>query len=255
MANRPRLRPALAVGAGLALTIVAVANAGVATIGASRDNTLYEDSFGSVSNGAGEYLFVGRTAAATLRRGLLAFDLAAAVPAGATITSVELRLTMSRTAGTGTEIALHPALKAWGEGSSDAYLEEGAGALSTPGDATWIHSFFDTTPWTNAGGDFGPDALTTAIIGGNGSYTWASTPAFVSLAQSWLDSPNSNLGLFLLGDEQNDTTAKRFNTRENADPESRPTLAVTFTIPSSSWAGLLLAAAAVGATTRRRRPS
>ena len=50
------------------------------TLPASRDNTLYEDASGALSNGAGEWLFVGRTAIDRLQRAVLAFDLAAALP-------------------------------------------------------------------------------------------------------------------------------------------------------------------------------
>ena len=43
------------------------------TLSPSKDNTLYEEPGGALSNGAGQYLFVGRTAQATnsIRRGLI----------------------------------------------------------------------------------------------------------------------------------------------------------------------------------------
>ena len=49
------------------------------------DNTLYESSTGALSNGAGPTFFAGRTAQATssIRRGLVHFDVAAAIPAEA----------------------------------------------------------------------------------------------------------------------------------------------------------------------------
>ena len=52
---------------------------------ASQDNSLYEDSQGVLSNGAGDYLFAGRTkqsAGRSLRRALVQFDIAGAVPPG-----------------------------------------------------------------------------------------------------------------------------------------------------------------------------
>ncbi|MCP4246795.1 MAG: hypothetical protein GY778_07075, partial [bacterium] len=64
----------------LALLIAAAATAPAQTtfdIPAAKDNTLYEDSLGALSNGAGIYLFTGRTDVAAngkLRRGLVAFD-------------------------------------------------------------------------------------------------------------------------------------------------------------------------------------
>jgi len=64
---------------------------------ASKDNTLYEQFEGSLSNGAGDYFFSGLTAQGAKRRGLLSFDIAGYVPEGAIITSVSLDLYMSMT--------------------------------------------------------------------------------------------------------------------------------------------------------------
>ena len=53
----------------------------------SKDNTLYEDASGNISNGAGDYLFAGTTATAAsgaIRRGVIAFDIAGSIPAGPT---------------------------------------------------------------------------------------------------------------------------------------------------------------------------
>ena len=59
-----------------------------------KDNTLYEDSTGQLSNGQGIYLFAGLTGVAGLRRGLIAFDLTA-IPANATITDATLSMFLS----------------------------------------------------------------------------------------------------------------------------------------------------------------
>ena len=99
----------------------AVANADTAIILAAKDNTLYESPAGSLSNGAGQHFFVGRTAqsANSIRRGLIAFDIAGNIPAASTIDSVELNLRMSRTrSSVGLVIELHRVLDDWGEGSS-----------------------------------------------------------------------------------------------------------------------------------------
>ena len=48
--------------------------ADTAVLSPVRDNTLYEDSAGSFSNGAGDYLFAGSTARGSIRRALLAFE-------------------------------------------------------------------------------------------------------------------------------------------------------------------------------------
>ena len=51
---------------------------------ASRDNTLYENGGGALSNGSGNYLFAGNTNGQGLRRALVHFDVAGGIPAGST---------------------------------------------------------------------------------------------------------------------------------------------------------------------------
>ena len=138
--HRPRLLPpALAWAAVLAALGVVGLLGGAVTVrptpvaaattvlAPTKDNTLYQDPTGAVSNGAGTYLFAGRTNSGSIRRGLLAFDIAATVPANATITSATLRLTLSRTIGQAETIELHRALADWGEGASNAGTNEGQG--------------------------------------------------------------------------------------------------------------------------------
>ena len=96
-----------------------LARADVVTLGAIRDNTIYSES-GSESNGAGNSFFAGRTKDGPIRRGLIAFDVAAAIPAGATINSATLTLYMSRTRTQNQTVSLHRILAAWGEGTSHA---------------------------------------------------------------------------------------------------------------------------------------
>ena len=43
-----------------------------------------------------------------------------------------------------TTIGIHRLTRDWGEGASDAPNEEGAGAPSEPGDASWNFAFFDS---------------------------------------------------------------------------------------------------------------
>ncbi len=201
------------------------------TIGASKDNTLYEDATGALSNGAGGSFFVGRvnlTGQTLIRRGLIAFDVAGNVPTGATILSLTLRLNMSQTISGTQTIALHRALADWGEGTS---VGSGSGAPSTPGDATWIHTFFNTSFWSSAGGDFAAAPSATQQVSGLGVYTWASTPALVSDAQAWLDSASTNFGWVVLGNESTFPTSKRFDTRENSVPGARPMLTINYTPP------------------------
>src|SRR6476620_790205 len=50
-------------------------HAATVSLNPSKDNTLFEDDFGSLSNGVGMAFFAGMTNSGTRRRGLLAFDL------------------------------------------------------------------------------------------------------------------------------------------------------------------------------------
>ena len=204
------------------------------TIGASKDNTLYEES-GSLSNGAGNHFFAGAVGAIgsnVLRRGLIAFDVAAAVPAGATIAGVTLTLRMSKSpaAGGPEAFTLHACTSDWGEGTSHAPGEEGQGGNATTGDATWVHAMFDTDNWTTAGGDFVSSESASTTVDAIGFYTWTGEQ-MVQDVQGWLDTPASNYGWLVMGDEGTPSSAKRFDSKENADANNRPVLEITYTQP------------------------
>ena len=193
-----------------------------------KDNTLYKSSDGSVSNGAGAHLFSGTNNDGNIRRTVIAFDVTSNIPAGVTISSVSLRLNMTRTARGPASISLHKISADWGQGSSDADRNEGGGADSASGDATWIHRFFDAETWDNAGGDFSPRASATAEVSDRGPYVWGPTSEMAADVQSWLDDPASDFGWILIGDESSNQTTKRFNSVENSISASRPVLIVEF---------------------------
>lgn len=204
-------------------------------IPASKDNTLYESLSGSISNGAGEFFFVGRTGAfnaGNKRRGVIAFNLTDSIPPGVIIQSVSLTLHMSRTRFTTSQtVALRKLLGNWGEGTSDALGVEGGGAASTTNSATWIHQFYNFDLWTTAGGDFSGTISATASVGAIEYYTWGSTANMVADVQGWLDNPASNFGWLLKGNESDSSTAKRFDSRENLIAADRPILTVTYLVP------------------------
>lgn len=220
---------AVSAAAITAMLCAAGASAGDEVLGASKDNTLYEDAAGSLSNGSGWHCFVGVTAQPALRRALLAFDLSS-IPAGATVVGCELTLNMSQTISGETDVSLHRALAQWGEGASDALGEEGRGAPAEPGDATWLHTEYDAVFWSAPGGDFVQAASATTPVAFQGPYTWSS-PGMVADVQAWLDGQEPNHGWVVLGDESGGVSAKRFDTRENPDGNSRPGLRVLFVPP------------------------
>lgn len=211
------------------------AQADTATLQASQDNTLYETAAGTLSNGIGPTMFAGRTAQAanSIRRALVRFDVAAAIPAGSTIDGATLTLNMSQTAAGQVNVTLHRVLAGWGEGASHAGDSGGPGAPSAPGDATWRHRFFNATFWTAPGGDHSVAASATTSVDAIGPYTWGSTAAMVADVQDWLVAPSVNFGWLLRGGENLPQTVKRFDTREHATPEVRPFLNVTFTPPGT----------------------
>lgn len=193
---------------------------------ASHDNTLYEDGFGTTSNGRGTYMFAGVNGGSVKRRGIIRFDLTA-IPPGSTITAVTLTMSVSRSAGGTQPVALHRALSSWGEGTSDAGAEEGSGAASKPNDATWIHRFFPDTFWINAGGDFAASA-SASTNAGSSSVSW-STSQMIADVQSWVNNSGANFGWVLKGNESAARTAKRFDSRNHPTPSRQPLLSVTYT--------------------------
>ncbi len=203
------------------------------TITADKDNTLYESGTGAVSNGAGIHFFAGNTGTNTgggLRRGLISFDIAGNVESGATIDNVVLTLTMTKTAVAAQDVKLHRVSADWGEGTSNAgNSADGQGTASTTGDATWIHTFFSSDTWTNAGGDFSSTASATQSVNANGSYSWGSSSEMVADVQGWLDDAANNFGWIVVGNEGGGKSVKQFGSHEISSPNSRPTLVVTFT--------------------------
>jgi len=201
-----------------------------------KDNTLYEHHPpGDRSNGAGNYTFVGNNIHPDTFRAVISFDLSS-IPTDAVITNVELKLHMSRTIAGAEEIALHKINQDWGEGTSHAPGEEGGGAPSTAGDATWLHTFFSTDFWISPGGDFDAIVSDTQVVNSIGLYTWSSL-GMISDVQGWVDDSSTNFGWLLKNvDETDSATAKRFDTKENRDEDSRPMLSVEYTVESSGIA-------------------
>ncbi len=202
------------------LGVPGLATAQLANLHPIKDNTLYQyvPEDGDLSNALGTHFFAGETGMGELRRGVLAFDIAGNIPAGSTILGVTLSLNVSRTGLNDARIVeLHKVLADWGEGTSQATGDEGMGAPATTNDATWRHRFFDTIFWTTEGGDFSATVSASQSVGPVGVYTWSSSQMRADV-QSWLDDPATNFGWLVLGDESQILTAKRFDTRESANP-------------------------------------
>lgn len=221
-----KLSPAL-----LSLAVLlSPARADVLVVEPDRDNTLYETSDGSLSNGAGERLFAGVNDTGFARRTVLRFDLSA-IPPGKFVTQVTLNMHVSKVPllAPSTVFDLHRVTADWGEGPSDAPNEEGGGAPSAPGDATWLHRFYPNDTWAGVGGDYAPKVSAQTIAPGvTGPIFWKS-PGLVADVQRWVDDPASNFGwLIKAEDELDNGNAKRFDSREYGGPATRPRLTVVF---------------------------
>ena len=100
------------------LASASVAQSVSAVLTSVKDNTLYQDAGGTLSNGAGTGFFAGINGQGLIRRGLVRFDVAAGVPAGATILSASLQLNCSNAGGGATPTDLYRVLADWGEAGS-----------------------------------------------------------------------------------------------------------------------------------------
>lgn len=235
-------------------TCAGIAQADVLQVGAAKDNTLFQNAFGEVSNGAGSAIFAGRNAMAndSIRRGLIAFDISS-IPAGSVIESVTLNLFMTQSVGGTSNVTLHRVMADWGEGASTSGsggAGGGSGATSEAGDATWLHRFYDTVNWTTPGGDFVADASATTNVGGVGQYAWSGS-GMVADVQNWLDN-GGNFGWLIRGDESRASSAKRFASRDDEnDPEWQPQLTITYTVPAPGAIGMI-ALSGLAAMRRRR---
>ncbi|MFT5525219.1 MAG: hypothetical protein ACI9HK_003186 [Pirellulaceae bacterium] len=209
--------------------VVLTARGNTITVDVLKDNTIFSE--GELSNGAGQHLFAGRTVRTNAnRRALIAFDLST-IPQLSDVygSRVTLRLDKTPPGGGSTTIALHKSDSDWGESTSDAPGDnEGGGVAAAVGDATWLQRFFNTAAWNSAGGDFSAAASASRSVAGIGDYDWTGGTLKADV-QSWLNGAE-NTGWFVIGNEVNDGSAKRFTSSEGAS-NNRPTLTIDYVPP------------------------
>lgn len=207
------------------------ANEQTKQIEASKDATLIESPEGNLANSEGESIFVGRTGQTegSTRRGLIAFDFAGAIPPRSRIVSVTLTMKSQKTArGGSSTVELHRVTRGWKEGPTSAGAP---GTPAQPGDPTWIHTAYPAGRWAKPGGDY-VKALSAKSATEGDVYTWSSTPKLVADVQAWVNSPKTNFGWILIGDESEPATARVFYSSESTDTTLRPQLTVIFRPPS-----------------------
>ena len=81
--------------------------------------------------------------------------------------------------------------------------------------------------WATPGGDFTVSASASTSVGGNGSYDWTGSGLLADV-QTWYETPATNFGWIVIGDEVNGQSARRFDTREHATASRRPQLEITY---------------------------
>lgn len=225
----------------LSLSSPSTSGASSVTVSPIRDNSVFEDPAGALSNGAGPALFAGVNGTGLKRRALLEFDVAGAVPTGATIDSVMLVLHVSQVSDPSSRVmTLHRLRAEWGEGTSST--SSGSGAAATDGDATWLHASYPDSLWALPGGDFESIGSASTTVGGLGFYSW-SGPGITDDVRTWIDEPDSNHGWILIGDESTSGTTRKFDSREIVAAENRPALVIFHSLVSSpvsvtSWGTL-----------------
>jgi hypothetical protein len=200
--------------------------------------------------GAETSFIVGGLVTGSANRALLFFDIAASVPADATINSVTLELTnVSRAPGPASDFELHRQLKSWTEGA-------GAGIQpAADGEVTWDSRAHNVELWDAPGGLAGTDfaaAISGDLNTGGDTLVFSSTSGLVADVQAWLDAPAGNFGWMLLSDDETSArTARRIASRESADA---PLLTIDYTpVPEPAALTAATAAAALGFGLARRR--
>jgi hypothetical protein len=209
---------------------IVAAQVSTAILNPSKDNSIFSEL--TSNSDAGGKLTSGRTNVGNLRRALLGFDVTGQLPAGATVTSARLTLNLNQLiATTDASMSLFRLSQDWGEGASDPQGSAGgAGVAATLGDATWAARFYDPTSptlWDTPGGRYNASPSATTIVGtALGLYTWTSAQLAADV-QSWENSPATNFGWILLGDEVANQSARRFDSRESA-ANVRPSLSLKY---------------------------
>jgi len=249
------------------------AGADVVTLSAAQDTAIFQNNVNN-SDGGGPAIFAGTSGANSPRQALISFNLAG-IPSGATITNVQLTLTLAQTAAGGpgsATIGLFAATQNWGQGTNGSTATTvggtGQGFAANTGDATWNAAFYSATAptlWNTPGGDHVATASTSLLVSGTAvgtAYTWGSSVQFVADVQGWLNSPSTNFGWELIN--ANEATANSLygfysaewdNAHFGGGATQVPELQVTYTPPVPEPVSVSLAAiAAFTLLVRRRRP-
>ncbi|MDX1556003.1 MAG: PQQ-dependent sugar dehydrogenase [Xanthomonadales bacterium] len=199
------------------LAVVSGVQADILQFTPDQDATLYEDAEGDIANGAGSYLFMGRTGPdgnSEVRRAVVRFDVSA-IPENAVIDNVEVSFDIGQVpfqSATGGTASLHRILSDWETGDSNPPGPEGQGTAAASMDTTWVFTNFNSESWSTFGGDFSLDASSAVGYGTDPeTLTFADTEALKRDIRKWIRDPGENFGWILIGNEALDFTARRMD--------------------------------------------
>lgn len=199
------------------------------------DTSLFEQNPNNNLGGM-DVVIAGTIALGKHSRALLKFDIAAALPANAAVSSVILNLSVAVAHGANQDYRLHRVLRDWGEGDGSG----GGGGSSVQGgpadanEATWSARFHPGVLWTVPGSQAGSDYVATSSANatmGLSALTFSSL-GMASDIQMWLDSPSTNFGwMLMIANEGLTGTASRIPSREAA--VGMPRLSIDYSVSST----------------------
>jgi hypothetical protein len=199
------------------------ARAAIVTLIPSEDSMISEND-PSLTQGTATTINSGTTGpneGSKRNRALLKFDLTAGIPSNATVTSASLKLTITATPPSSTNLwfSLHTVFQDWAQNT-----------------VTWTNRLSPPAPWSVPGGappvDYSSSVSQSNLITGVGSFTFASSPAMVADLQAWVSNPTSNFGWILICEQEDlEKSVRKFVSRESATAGNRPSLVVQFTAP------------------------
>ena len=187
----------------LGILCLAVLSWPLCSLGAVANLTVIEDTFinsGSPGNNAGAtgWFDAGRDGVGGVRRGLLRFDLSS-IPAGSTVTSATLQLTVVKVPANGpvnSTFDLFRLLASWNEGTKAG----SGGAPATAGETTWNARILGTANWTAPGAKSNAAAAASASMAvgstDNAKYSWTGL-GLVADVQLYVNDPTQNFGWLL----------------------------------------------------------
>ncbi|MCY2958930.1 MAG: DNRLRE domain-containing protein [Planctomycetota bacterium] len=211
----------------------AAAQIQLASVPCVADAAIYSES-GAVANGSGENLFVGANSAGNVRRSLVRFDLASAVPPGSVVVGAYLSVSVNQGNPGPEPLRARRVLASWAEGPANPSGSEGQGAAASGSDVTWtLRDFAAGLAWAAPGGDLALENSFSGNLSDSGTSGFDATAAGLADIQAWVDQPALNLGWALLGNETTASSAKRLDSRTAANANARPLLQVTYFAPGA----------------------